>query len=195
VVAKMGLKAALHTTAAVPEWWGHLPRLLELAAVATTLVLARYLWLLRTESRGDSAPLSVWVGWGLVLAAAPALILLPEYWGLTARSSVTAEDWVRLGWPVLAGTLLALLGIRWLRPWPIPPGDLLTLITPRPDTVSRIRVPATKAARWVLRLLDPARLVAIRAPSRFLRPDRLWQREVALVFAAVLVVLLAAGLS
>ncbi len=194
VVAKMGLKAALDTQTGLPGWWDHLPRLLEVAAVGTTLILARYLWLMRTESRGDRAPLTVWLGWGLVLAAGPALVFLPEYWGLAERATPAARDWVSLGWPVLAGTVLALIGIRWLRPWPIPPGDLLALITPRPDTVSRIRAPATEAARWVLRLFDPTRLLSIRAPSRFLRPDRLWQREVALVFAAVLVVLLAAGL-
>jgi len=194
LVAKPGLKAVFDTAVTLPAWWNHLPRLLELAAVGTTLILGRFLWLLRSESEGDRAPLSVWLGWGLVLAAGPALIFLPEYWGMTARSPVTGDDWIRLGWPVLAGALLTLVGIRWLRPWPIPPGDLLALITPPPDAVSRIRVPVTQAARWVLGLLDPARLVSMRPPSRFLRPDRLWQREVALVFAAVLVVLLAAGL-
>jgi len=194
VVAKMGLKAALDTQAVFPEWWNHLPRLLELAAVGTTLILARYLWLLRTENKGDRAPFTVWLGWGLVLAAGPALIFLPQHWGLTQGVAVSAEDWFSLIWPVLAGTGLALIGVRWLRPWPVPPGDLLALITLRPETIARIRIPATRAATWVLSLLDPARIVSIRPPSRFLRPDRLWQREVALVFAAVLVVLLAAGL-
>lgn len=194
VVAKIGLKAPFDTAVALPDWWQHLPRLLELAAVGTTLILARALWLLRTESQGDRAPLSVWVGWGLVLAAGPALVFLPEYWGLAVRRPISAGDWISLGWPVLAGALLAFAGSRLLRPWPIPPGDLLALITPGPAMVARVRAWATPVVRWVLGLLDPARLITIRPPSRYLRPDRFWQREVALVFAAILVVLLASGL-
>ena len=194
VVAKMGLKAALDTQAGFPGWWEQLPRLLELAAVGTTLILARYLWLMRTESKGDRAPLTVWIGWGLVLAAGPALVFLPEHWGLAERAAPAAKDWVSLGWPVLAGTLLALIGIRWLRPWPIPPGDLLALVTPRPETLARIGIPATRAAQWLLSRLDPARIIMIRPRGRLLPRDRLWQREVSLVFAAVLVMLLAAGL-
>ena len=194
VVAKTGLKAPFDTAAALPDWWQHLPRVLELAAVGTTLILARALWLLRTESQGDRASTSVWVGWGLILAAGPALVFLPEYWGLAVRKPISMGDWISLGWPVLAGAVLALVGSRLLRPWPIPPGDLLALITPRPDTVARIRASATPVLRWALGLLDPARLIGIRPPSRYLRPDRFWQREVALVFAAILVLLLASGL-
>ena len=194
VVAKMGLKTALSTQASVPDWWDRLPLLLELAAVGTTLILARYLWLIRAENQGDRAPLAVWFGWGLVLAAGPALIFLPEHWGLAERATPSAQDWWSLVWPVLAGTALALIGIRWLRPWPIPPGDLLSLITPRPEAAARLRVPANRVAQWLTPRLDPARLMMIRPRGRLLPRDRLWQREVALVFAAVLIVLLAAGL-
>lgn len=194
VIAKGGLKAAFDTAVAVPDWWRHLPGLLQLAAVATTLILARFLWLLRTESQGDRAPLSVWLGWGLVLAAGPALVFLPEFWGLAARKPVSTGDWINLGWPVLAGAALALAGSRLLRPWPIPPGDLLAVITPRPGIVARIRAPTAPVFQWMLGILDPARLIAGRHPNRHLRPDRFWQREIALVFAAILVVLLAAGL-
>lgn len=194
VVAKMGLKAAFDTAVAVPDWWRHLPGLLQLGAVATTLILARFLWLLRKESRGDRAPLSVWLGWGLVLAAGPALVFLPQSWGLAARKPVSAGDWISLGWPVLAGALLALAATRLLRPWPIPPGDLLALITPRHGLVARIRAPAVQVFRWMLGILDPARLIARRQPGLHLRPDRFWRREIALVFAAILVLLLAAGL-
>lgn len=194
VVAKMGLKTALEAQASFPAWWVHLPRLLELAAVGTTLILARYLWLMRAESQGDRAPFVVWLGWGLVLAAGPALIFLPGHWGTAEITSVSAKDWVSLGWPVLAGTLLALIGIRWLRPWPIPPGDLLALITVSAKVTAQLRPLPTKAATWLLSLPDRARVRFARTPNRLLRPDRLWQREVSLVFTAVLVVLLAAGL-
>jgi hydrogenase-4 component B len=95
---------------------------------------------------------------------------------------------------VLLGTALALIGARTLRPWPIPPGDLLVLITPRPQTVRRIRAPLARALNVVLGWLDPARILARHRPSDFLRPDRLWQREVALAYAALLVLLLAATL-
>jgi len=194
VVAKLGLKAALDTQAALPDWWDHLPRLLELAAVGTTLIMARYLWLLRSESQGDRAPAAAWWGWVLLLAAGPALVFLPGHWGLLDRDGITTGDWVSLSWPVLLGTVLALIGARTLRPWPIPPGDLLALITPRPETVTRIRVPATRAFTFVLGWLDPARILSRHRPSDFLRPDRLWQREVALAYAALLALLLAATL-
>lgn len=194
VIAKTALKAPFDAAVALPDWWEHLPRVLELAAVGTTLILARALWLLRIESQGGRASRSVWVGWGLVLAAGPALVFLLEYWGLAVRKPISMGDWISLGWPVLAGAILALAGSRLLRPWPIPPGDLLALITPKPDLATRIRASTTPLLRWILGLLDPARLIAIRPPSRFRRPDRFWQREVGLVFAAILVALLASGL-
>jgi hydrogenase-4 component B len=95
---------------------------------------------------------------------------------------------------VLLGTALALIGARTLRPWPIPPGDLLALITPRPETVARIRVPATRAFAFMLGFLDPARILSRHHPSDFLHPDRLWQREIALAYAVLLVLLLVAAL-
>ena len=194
VVAKLGLKAALHTQAVLPDWWEHLPRLLELAAVGTTLIMARYLWLLRSESQGDRAPAAAWWGWVLLLASGPVLVFLPGHWGLMDRDAITPGDWVSLAWPVLLGTALALIGARSLRPWPIPPGDLLALIIPRPETLTRIRAPAARAFGFLLGLLDPARILSHHRPSDFLRPDRLWQREVALAYAALLVLLLATTL-
>jgi formate hydrogenlyase subunit 3/multisubunit Na+/H+ antiporter MnhD subunit len=194
VVAKLGLKAALHTPAELPDWWVHLPRLLELAALGTTLIMARYLWLLRSENQGDRGTASLWVGWALVLAAGPALLLLPGHWGISGSDSIHASDWLSLGWPVLAGTALAVIGARTLRPWPIPPGDLLALITPRPETVPRIREAVTRAFGFMRRQLDPARILARLRPSDYLRPDRLWQRETPLAYAALLVLLLAATL-
>jgi hydrogenase-4 component B len=119
-------------------------------------------------------------------------VFLPGHWGLLDRDAITPGDWVSLTWPVLLGTALALIGARTLRPWPIPPGDLLALITPRPETVARIRVPSARA--FVQGWLDPARMLSRLHSSDFLRPDRLWQREVALAYAVLLVLLLVATL-
>ena len=190
VVAKLGLKAALDTQMALPDWWAHLPRLLELAAVGTTLIMARYLWLLRSENQGDRAPAASWAGWLILLAAGPALIFLPGHWGLADRSAITASDWISLTWPVLAGTAAALIASRTLKPWPIPPGDLLALITPRPETMAAI-------SAWILAWLhsartqmNRARISARRRRNDFLRPDRFWQRETTLVYTAVLTLVL-----
>ena len=194
VVAKLGLKAALHTPAELPEWWAHLPRLLELAALGTTLIMARYLWLLRSENQGDRGTASLWIGWALVLGAGPALLFLPGQWGISGRDSIHASDWFSLGWPVLAGTVLAVIGARALRPWPIPPGDVLALITPRPRTLARVRRLMAQAAAFVRGSFDPERILSRLRPSEYFRPDRLWQRETPLAYAALLVLLLAATL-
>jgi formate hydrogenlyase subunit 3/multisubunit Na+/H+ antiporter MnhD subunit len=191
VVAKLGLKAALHTPVELPDWWAHLPRLLELAALATTLIMARYLWLLRSENQGDRGTASLWIGWALVLGAGPALLLLPGHWGISGRDSIHASDWFSLGWPVLAGTVLAVIGARTLRPWPIPPGDVLALITPSPRTLVRIRRLMARAIAFVRIQFDPARILSRLRPSEYLRPDRLLQRETPLAYVALLVLLLA----
>lgn len=194
VIAKMGLKAALEMPVDFPAWWHYLPSLLGLAAVGTTLVLARYLWLMRKESQGDRAPRSVWIGWAVVLAAGPVLVFLPEHWGVAERVYPEATDWVSLGWPVLVGTALALIGIRWLRPWPIPPGDMLALITLHPKTIQRIRVAANQATHRLHRQMKRARILMIRPRYRLLPRDRVWRREASLLFTLLLVLLLAAGL-
>jgi hydrogenase-4 component B len=70
-IAKLELKAALAAEPDLPGAWEHLPLLLALAAVGTTLIMARYLWLLRREDKGDRAPDSMWWGWSLVLGRQP----------------------------------------------------------------------------------------------------------------------------
>jgi hydrogenase-4 component B len=193
-IAKLELKAALATEPGLPGAWEHLPLLLLLAAVGTTLIMARYLWLLRTEDKGDRAPNAMWWGWGLVLGGSLALVFLLPDAGLAAHGTIRPADTLDLAWPVLAGAALAAIGARTLHPWPIPPGDLLALITPHPGAWTRIRSPVTQALGSLRAQLDPARILPRHRPDEFLRPDRLWQREVALVYAAVLVLLLAATL-
>lgn len=191
VIAKLGLKAALETPATLPDWWDHLPRLLEFAAVGTTLIMARYLWLLRTENKGGRAPAASWAGWLILLAAGPLLVFLPEPWGLGDRPAITTADWISLTWPVLAGTAVALVACRVLRPWPIPPGDILVLITPRPDTLVNLR--NRVAAGFGLfrsRRANPARILARVQLGGRLRPDRFWQRATMLTYAALLTLIL-----
>ena len=194
VVAKLGLKAALHTPAEFPGWWDHLPRLLELAALGTTLIMARYLWLLRSENQGDRGAASLWIGWALVLGAGPALLFLPGHWGISGRDSIQASDWLSLGWPVLAGTIIAIIGARTLRPWPIPPGDVLALITPRRRTWVRLRRLMARAVALVRVRFYSVRILSWLRTSEYLRPDRLLQRETPLAYAALLVLLLASTL-
>ena len=129
--AKISLKSALEAGIVTPAWWQHLPLLLSLAAVGTTALVARYLWLLAHGLQEDgehphAPPVAAqWLGWGLVLGASIAgLILLP--WvpvpaGLPPDPAYLPD----LLWPVLVGGALALWAAGRLQAWPLPAGDVL----------------------------------------------------------------------
>lgn len=154
--AKISLKTALDAGIVTPAWWQHLPLALNLAAIGTTALIARYLWLLAhglrasgPHERHPAPAAALWLGWGLVLAASVAgLILLP--WvpvpaGLPPDPAYLPD----LVWPALLGVALAVFAARRLRAWPVPAGDvlipLLRLI--RAGAVQATRVLAGMRAR------------------------------------------------
>lgn len=200
MAAKLGLKAALAGGAASPAWWQHLPLLLALAAVGTTLLIARYLWLLRERDDGRPAPRAVWLGWGLVFAAsAAAPMVLP---GLAVPGAWPPDGAALPGllWPVLAGAILAVVGARRLHPWPIPAGDVLVWLTrPFGPLGHALRRAGEAAHRWTRPRMSPpaaaAPALARAASPRGSGLERHWRREAALGFAALLVVVLAAFLA
>lgn len=103
--------------------------LLTLSSLATGLLMARLLYLAWPRRR-VSAPVSLAVGWWLLLVLAQ---LLPWWWawriGADELSHVFMPSGLWAGlWPVLVVTALALLGGQWLRRVPsVPEGDLLVL--------------------------------------------------------------------
>ncbi len=125
--AKEALKEAL--AAADPPTARLLAELLPWTAVATTVVVARFLWLEWPSLGRDprAVPPVATFAWGLTLvgvALAAWLQPLVSVHGL-ARPDVLAE----LTWPVLLGAALAAAGARvsarrGLRVPPVPPGDL-----------------------------------------------------------------------
>jgi formate hydrogenlyase subunit 3/multisubunit Na+/H+ antiporter MnhD subunit len=237
VLAKLTLKAALAAGTATPGWWALLPGLLAVAAVGTTALVARYLWLLRSEQRqhaaagaaagdvsaadagqsappvepattgasgpaaGACAPPSVWLGWGLLLAASSfAFVLLPPL-GLAATTPAAAADVVALAWPVLLGVVLSVAASRWLHAWPIPAGDVLAWLGALAAAVHEA------GGRLHGAVTGFAYAAVARRPAAWLRRharrwrefggalEHLWRREAALVFAAVLVAVLFASLA
>ncbi len=192
--AKLALKDQLATPdAALPAWWAALPLLLAVAAFGTTVLIARFLWLLRDADRGDRAPREVWLGWALLVAAsALAALFVPT--GAAALAAAGPKDALALAWPVLAGAAASLVAVRRLRAWPIPPGDVLAALGP-------LAAAATRIAARLLRTQAPQGGAEEPAERRFGHRDargrdleQLWRREAALVFALLLVVALAAML-
>ncbi|AHE96984.1 proton-conducting transporter transmembrane domain-containing protein [Thioalkalivibrio paradoxus] len=194
VLAKLELKYAIDAARDAPAWWPQLPFWLALAAAGTTLIMARYLWLLRSESKGDTAPDTMWWGWGIVLAGSLMLVFLLPVQGLDEPAVRGVKDLIGLTWPVLAGTLLALAGARWLRPWPIPPGDLLALLPPVGQAIARLWRRTVSASKHAARRVQVLRRQSRQRSGRLFRPDRLWQREAGIVFAAVLAAALGTAL-
>ncbi len=173
-MAKLALKEALG-----PGW----PLALGLAAVATTLIMARYLWLLRLEDRGDPGSQTLFWGWGVVLAGSGVAVFAVGSW-----PAMGTADALALIWPVGLGVALALLGGRWLRPWSIPAGDVLALCEKGSGSEKGSNLFFPKI-NWT-----PFRTPLQRRGRRFVRPDRVWQRELRLTFAVVLVLVLVASL-
>jgi formate hydrogenlyase subunit 3/multisubunit Na+/H+ antiporter MnhD subunit len=136
-VAKTLLKTASAT--APPPWPDVLGQLLPLAAVGTTLLLGRFLFLIWPYASADPArlPTGLWLPWAVAASGLPVMAVLVP-WGLFTDalllSLAPATLWSTL-WPVGVGAVA--VGGIWglhcqfgtrLRPH-IPAGDLLVPVS------------------------------------------------------------------
>lgn len=178
---------------------------LTLAAVGTTLLMARYLWLLWQQQQqltAGTATASPWMlaGWLLLL---PLGLLVPWWLPLPAATHPGWPDlqhFMQLALPVLAGTLLASGGgwlvLRLLPDWSsraLPAGDLLFVYC---WLIEQLAL----AGRRLLTGLQPLQQKGLQWLARLLNiwPWLLWltnhetglRREAALTFTFLLVLLL-----
>lgn len=153
-LAKSALKAGLQE--APPVWVGPVETLLTATAVGTTLLVARFLWLIGATSPGVGRPIP-WQMLGPWLALSSIALLLPWLWPGTADMAWS------LMWPLAAGLLLAAIALIWRRGAPIrvPEGDLLIPVEALMLGLAR-RVRATP---WLWRALGEGPL---RARARLL---------------------------
>ena len=199
LVAKASLKYGLMADAQVPEAWSYLPLLLGLAAIGTTALMARHLWLLRLEAGRDDAQPTAWHGWALITAATMLGILLLPLWGIEVPWMAAAGGLIDALWPVATGLVLAALAWRWLRPLPIPPADVLLLLTPLPGLALRAGQAlgvTGPAVRRVLRHLEAKALDRYRSADHRLGrfTEQLWRRDASLLFALLLAVVALIGI-
>lgn len=132
-LAKTALKAPIPSLP-VP-WPAWLDALLPLAAVGTTLLMARFIYLMRLEvPKKKSLPVNMWLSWVMLLFSVAFIAWTTPAAADFARYSMDLYTiWLAL-WPLGLGLLMAVmvgyLSIRRERlPYtPIPPGDLLVLL-------------------------------------------------------------------
>jgi formate hydrogenlyase subunit 3/multisubunit Na+/H+ antiporter MnhD subunit len=198
LLAKGSLKNLADAGAPLLDAFPQLLTLLALAAVGTTVLMARHLWLLRLETGRDDVPPGGWHGWTLLTGASVFAVFLLPWWGIDGAWPDTAKSLFSIVWPVLLGTALSVFAWRWLRLWPIPPGDVLVLLTPLPGMAQRAgrALGVTgPAARRLLRHWQ-ARMLAryMRADHRFGRfTEHLWRRDASLLFALILALVASIG--
>ena len=131
-LAKAALKPFVY---GAPGFWpALLPLLLSLAALGTTLLLARFLFVLWPRGVNPHPPnCLMWVGWSLtVLALVLCSVDLLPLENRSTGHDVSTGLWELL-WPVSVGILLAALVWRRSRPAGgtqplVPPGDLLVAL-------------------------------------------------------------------
>ena len=132
-LAKVMLKA---TTDAAPGCWPELlALLLPIAAIGTTLLMARFLWIAwpRRDTKPHGPMLGIWISWLAVLLAVAIAAFLWS-WGnepLTTKSLLSPAKMLAALWPVIVGVVIALTaaivstaGYR-LRVPVVPAGDIL----------------------------------------------------------------------
>lgn len=112
--AKLAMKELLK-----PDHFGffmadYLPALMTAGAIATLLLIWRFLWAQGQVARTDANPVCMWLGWGLATAA--SLILFwwlpwhPSLPVVTSAASMVENAW-SLSWPMVLATVLA--AIAW----------------------------------------------------------------------------------
>jgi multicomponent Na+:H+ antiporter subunit D len=129
-VAKIALKSPLNDVQG--SWVYSLNLLLPLAAIGTTLLMARFLFVItRPSSVHDRPRYGMWLSWTLTILLTAAVVwLLPAAQKAASKTLQLASLWQAL-WPVAAGMLIS--GTIWLRTvrkkrlpaLSIPQGDLL----------------------------------------------------------------------
>jgi formate hydrogenlyase subunit 3/multisubunit Na+/H+ antiporter MnhD subunit len=153
-------KTALKQAAAAAPWYPWLDLLLPLAALGTTLLMARFMALmLRAETHEDTGLFRLWLP---LIAAVVVLPWLPPIGELALIARTFAPDSLLVqAWPVAVG--IALGGIVWRRPTLL--GPLRHLRLPAGDLL----VPGLAVGRRCLPLIAFLAPV-VRAPGR---PPRL----------------------
>lgn len=129
---------------------GWLALALSLSSVATTLLLARFIALVREEKGAGSLPAGLWLPWALLvacaLAAAPALA-----WLGSDTAGAALDEWAA-SWPVAAGLALYALLARVPRGfgYTLPPGDMVVLLERAVRALERVvqRIPIPGPAAW-----------------------------------------------
>ena len=140
-LAKVMLKA---TTDAAPGYWPELlALLLPIAAIGTTLLMARFLWIAwpRRDTKPNGSMLGIWISWLAVLVAVAIAAFLWS-WGnesSTIKSLLSPAKMLAALWPVIAGVVIALTaaivstaGYR-LRVPVVPAGDILEFAVRLPN--------------------------------------------------------------
>ena len=134
-LAKAALKGAIGELGGPWHFW--LDLLLPVAAVGTTVLLGRYLYLVYPRSHPPAAAevkRGLWPPW-LALLAAVALVswLVPQWYALElARPDAVTWGglWLSI-WPVLLGAVMVAIGVRYGQSvtarWEVPPGDVVVL--------------------------------------------------------------------
>ncbi|MCD6706391.1 MAG: complex I subunit 5 family protein [Thiobacillus sp.] len=130
MLAKIQLKSALANLAA--PWPELLAGLLPLAALGTTLLMARLLWLIRDQYAPATPPLGSAhaasrfdIPWLLLVLASVGLVwAMPPHYLLPQALSPSAL--LDAAWPPLAALALGVIALRlrWRTPM-LPPGDVL----------------------------------------------------------------------
>jgi formate hydrogenlyase subunit 3/multisubunit Na+/H+ antiporter MnhD subunit len=127
-LAKTALKAATSLLPAPwPEW---LALLLPLAAIGTTVLMARFLILAWPRGAADKPPAAgLWLPWAILVAAVGVTLFVWPAAGEFRRVALSLPGAWLAAWPVLAGALLSLAAWTWGRRLaalpPLPAGDLL----------------------------------------------------------------------
>jgi formate hydrogenlyase subunit 3/multisubunit Na+/H+ antiporter MnhD subunit len=132
-LAKMAMKEAIKADQLAMVMAPYFAILMTAGAVATLLLVLRFLWLLRDTGETGQSPLALTLGW--LLASIGSLLL---FWWLPWQTEglVATPYWLpkayqywSLLWPILTALAVGGLATRLISRAPrIPPGDVLALL-------------------------------------------------------------------